>query len=215
MNLNNPNPNQELIQLEDIILETASVAMIRQDVAEISKQNNLIFEESFDDLDFLVYATLSFSHSNSRVGLIRRRNSPVSGIEICVRHEEQHQSIVLLVCETLRELSLTAEDLIWIHPNYQEEIYKLVEHVQFVSEIANNKVSESKQFQPYKNRTDLKPIDRLREIRERWGNGTTSNTSSRKPRASLNKQEEELVQDSFSESNDLVNEQRASNHEKR
>ena len=51
--LTNPNTTQKLIQLEDIILETASVAMIRQDMAEISKQNNLIFEESFDDLDFL------------------------------------------------------------------------------------------------------------------------------------------------------------------
>jgi hypothetical protein len=130
MNINNPNPTptQELIQLEDIILETASVAMIRQDVAEISKRNDLIFEESFDDLDFLVYTILFFSQSNSRVSLIRHRNSPVSGIEICVRHDEQHQNIAWLIDRTLRELNLTPEDLIWIHPSYQEEIYGLIKN---------------------------------------------------------------------------------------
>jgi hypothetical protein len=125
MNINNY--SQESIQLEDIVLETAVVAMVRQDVAEISKKNNLVFEESFDDLDFLVYTTLSFSHRDSRVALICRRNAPVSGIEICVRHDEHPQNIALLVCKTLQELSLASEDLIWIHPNYQEDIHKLLE----------------------------------------------------------------------------------------
>ncbi len=128
MNTNSPNSTQELIQLEDIILETASVAMIRQDVAEIGKRNDLVFEESFDDLDFLVYSILFFPQSNSRVGLIRHRNSPVSGIEICVRHDEQHQNIAWLIRRTLRELNLTTEDLIWIHPSYQEEIYGLIKN---------------------------------------------------------------------------------------
>jgi hypothetical protein len=212
MNLNNL--NRELIQLEDIILETASVAMIRQDVAEISKQNNLLFEESFDDLDFLLYATLSFSHPNSRVSLICRRNSPVSGIEICVRHDEQHQNIALLVCNTLQELSLTAEDLVWVHPNYQEEIYRLAKHIRLVSETANDKISDSNQFQQYESRTELAPIDRLREIRERWGTGIISNTVSQKPRTSLNKQEEQSVQNSSIESTNLVNQLGVSNHEK-
>jgi hypothetical protein len=203
MNLNNN--DQEMIQLEDIILETASVAMIRQDVAEISKQNDLVFEESFDDLDFLAYTILSFSNTDSRVSLICRRNSPVPGIEICVRHDEQHQNIALLVCQTLQKLSLDAEDLIWIHPNYEEEIHRLLEHAQ--------PVSDSKQFQQHEIRTGLAPIDELREIRKRWGAGETSVTNSLKSIGNLNKQEE-LVEDSLSESTDLIVSQRASKHEK-
>jgi hypothetical protein len=204
MNLNNS--DRELIQLEDIILETASVAMIRQNVAEISKQNNLVFKESFDDLDFLVYTTLSFSNPNSRVGLICRSNSAVSGIEVCVRHDEQHQNIALLVYQTLQKLSLDAEDLIWIHPYYEEEIHKLLEQAQ--------PVSESKQLQQHKIGTGLASIDRLREIRDRWGTGKTSTTNRLESIDHLNKREEELGQESFSESTDLINSQRASNHEK-
>jgi hypothetical protein len=49
-----PNPTQKLTQLEDLIPETNVVATIRQDVETISKQNNLAFQESYDDLDFLI-----------------------------------------------------------------------------------------------------------------------------------------------------------------
>jgi hypothetical protein len=151
MNLNH-NPTQDVAQLEDIILETASVAMIRQDVAEISTQHNLIFEESFDDLDFLVYATLSFSKLNSRSSLVRHKNSPVPGIEICVRHDEPN--IGQLVYETLCKLNLGAEDLIWIHPNYQKELDKLIkDHQCLIKRIADNKVVS---FSDYLNKREIK-----------------------------------------------------------
>jgi hypothetical protein len=147
-----PNPTQEFAQLEDIILETASVAMIRQDVAEISKQNNLLFEKSFDDLDFLVYATISFSSFKSRVSLVRHTNSPASGIEICVRHDEQN--IAKLVCETLHELNLIAEDLIWIHPNYQEEVSKLIkDQKSIITKMVDNKIIS---FSDYLKKKDIK-----------------------------------------------------------
>lgn len=129
MNVNH-NPTQDVAQLEDIILETASVAMIRQDVAEISEQHHLIFEESFDDLDFLVYTTLYFSKLNSRSSLVRHTNSPVPGIEICVRHDAPN--IGKLVYETLCQLNLGAEDLIWIHPSCKEELNKLIKEHQYI-----------------------------------------------------------------------------------
>ena len=63
------NLTQQLIQLEDLIPETNLVATIWQDVETISKRNNLEFQESYDDLDFLVFAILPLSQTN-RVALV-------------------------------------------------------------------------------------------------------------------------------------------------
>jgi hypothetical protein len=116
----NPHPIRQTLQLEDIILETAAVAMIRQDVPELSKQHRIVFEESYDDLDLLVYTVLSFPHLQSRVALVRHTNSPTPGVEICVRHDEERSGSI--VDETLHKLDLTSQDLIWIHPNYHQEL---------------------------------------------------------------------------------------------
>lgn len=112
------NLTQRLIQLEDLIPETNVVATIRQDVETISNQNNLEFQESYDDLDFLVFAILPLPQT-SRVALISHKNAPVPGIEVCVRYDEEN--IVGVISETLKSLKLTPEDLIWIDPQYERE----------------------------------------------------------------------------------------------
>lgn len=114
------NPTQRLIQLEDLIPETNVVATIRQNVETISNQNNLEFQESYDDLDFLVFAILPLLQT-SRVALISHKNAPVPGIEICVRYDEEN--IAEVISETLKSLKLTPEDLIWIDPQYEREFY--------------------------------------------------------------------------------------------
>jgi hypothetical protein len=114
------NLTQRLIQLEDLIPETNVVATIRQDVETISNQNNLEFQESYDDLDFLVFAILPLLQT-SRVALISHKNAPVPGIEICVRYDEEN--IAGVISETFKSLKLTPEDLIWIDSQYEREFY--------------------------------------------------------------------------------------------
>jgi hypothetical protein len=114
------NLTQRLIQLEDLIPETNVVATIRQDVETISKQHNLEFQESYDDLDFLVFATLPLLQT-SRVALISHKNAPVPGIEICVRYDEEN--IAGVISETFKSLKLTPEDLIWIDSQYERDFY--------------------------------------------------------------------------------------------
>jgi hypothetical protein len=109
------NLTQQLIQLEDLIPETNVVATIRQDVEMIAKRNNLEFQESYDDLDFLVFAILPLSPT-SRVALVSHKNAPVPGIEICVQHDIQNVSEA--ISQTLYQLNLTLEDLTWIDPQY-------------------------------------------------------------------------------------------------
>lgn len=114
------NLTQQLIQLEDLIPETNVVATIRQDVETISKRNNLEFQESYDDLDFLVFAILPLPQTN-RVALVSHNNAPVPGIEICVRYDEEN--IAEAISETFRSLKLMPEDLTWIDPQYEREFY--------------------------------------------------------------------------------------------
>jgi hypothetical protein len=112
-----PNLTQQLIQLEDLIPETNVVATIRQDVTTILKYNNLEFQESYDDLDFLVFAILPLSLT-SRVALVSHKNAPVPGIEICVRHDLQN--VGEAIAQTLDRLNLAPKDLTWIDPQYEE-----------------------------------------------------------------------------------------------
>ncbi len=51
--------SQKRVRLEDSIAETKLLAMIRQEPTEIEATNKLEFHPSFDDLDYLVFATLS------------------------------------------------------------------------------------------------------------------------------------------------------------
>jgi hypothetical protein len=116
-----PNPTQQLIQLEDLIPETNLVATIGQDVATISKLNNLEFRSSYDDLDFLVFALLSLP-SNIRVALVSHQNAPVPSIEICVRHDLEN--VGKAIAQTLEQLNLTIEELTWIDPQYENDFFK-------------------------------------------------------------------------------------------
>ena len=120
--------SQNLVRLEDSIAETKLVAMIRQEPAEIKTTNKLKFRPSFDDLDYLVFATLSLpsgdcaprSGKANRLGLVRRDNSPVPGTEIYVRPDLKNIPAVLQ--QAMAEMNLTIDDLTWIHPEYERQV---------------------------------------------------------------------------------------------
>jgi hypothetical protein len=110
--------SQNLIRLEDSIPETNLVAIIRQEPAEITKLTQVEFRPSFDDLDYLIFATLSLP-SGDRIGLIRHQNSPSVGTEICVSCDRLNTAAVIQ--EALSKMNLTVNDLTWIHPEYEQQ----------------------------------------------------------------------------------------------
>jgi hypothetical protein len=111
--------SQNLIPLEDSIPETKLVAIVNREPAEITTLNKLEFRPSYDDLDYLVFATLSLP-SGDRLGLIRHDNSPSPGTEICVRHNQLNIAAVLQ--EAIAEMNLNIDDLTWIHPEYEQQL---------------------------------------------------------------------------------------------
>lgn len=96
--------SQNLIRLEDKISETKLVAIVNREPAEITSANKLKFRPSFDDLDYLVFSTLSLS-SGDRIGLIRYDNSPSPGTEICVGHNQLN--IAAVIQEAITKMNLT------------------------------------------------------------------------------------------------------------
>lgn len=111
--------SQKLIPLEDSIPETKLVAIVNREPAEITSINHLEFRPSFDDLDYLVFATLSLP-SGDRLGLVRHDNCPSPGTEICVGHNQLN--IAAVIQEAITEMNLTIEDLTWIHPEYEQQL---------------------------------------------------------------------------------------------
>ncbi|MEM9275490.1 MAG: DUF1822 family protein [Cyanobacteria bacterium P01_F01_bin.143] len=116
------NPSQNLVRLEDSIAETNLVAIIRQEPAEITKLQELEFNRSYDDLDYLVFATLSLP-SGHKVALVRHENSPAPGTEICVKYNQPNVAVVIK--EALTEMNLSPNDLTWIHPEHEQKLNKL------------------------------------------------------------------------------------------
>ena len=115
--------DRKLIRFEDSISETKLVAMIRQEPEDISRLSQLEFTESYDDLDYLVFATLTLPSKN-RVVLVRHQNSPQPGIEIYVKRDRDNT--LKIIQEALTEINLTIKDITWIHPEYGLQIYPLL-----------------------------------------------------------------------------------------
>lgn len=122
----NPNSSQQLIQLEDLIPETNVVATLCCDLETFRERNKLEFQESYDDLDFLLFALLPLGE-NDRVALVYHKHAPVPNIEICVRYDREN--IGAAIVKTLDRLNFTSEDLNWIHPQYEREFSHIIKPV--------------------------------------------------------------------------------------
>lgn len=113
-----PTQNQ-LKDLGEATPATMPVAVIRREPSELAERKSLKFREGFDDLDYVVFSTLSLP-SGHRVALVRHKNSPSPGTEVCVVPNEPAVAEALL--ETIRVLNLSVEDLSWIHSQYESEV---------------------------------------------------------------------------------------------
>lgn len=111
--------HQNLVRLEDSIPETKLVAIIRQEPSEIEKLIQVAFKQSFDDLDYLIYARLSLP-SRNKIALVRHENSPSPGTEICVTYNQQNTLSVLQ--ETITKMNLNFQDFTWIHPDHEQQL---------------------------------------------------------------------------------------------
>jgi hypothetical protein len=108
-----------LVELSDVTPATMPVAVLSKEPEELATKQSIQFSEGFDDLDYVMFSDILLP-SGYRATLVRHRNSPNSGIEICTKPDEPNIPEVLI--DVLQALSLSNHDLKWIHPEYEQAI---------------------------------------------------------------------------------------------
>lgn len=108
-----------LIHLDEVTPATMPVAILPREPDELIKEQSLQFLEGYDDLDYVTFSDIVLP-SGYRVALVRHKNSPNPGIEICVAPDAAN--IPEIVVNVLKFLTVPQNCLTWIHPTYSDEI---------------------------------------------------------------------------------------------
>jgi len=108
-----------LIHLDELTPATMPVAILSKEPHELMKEQSLQFSEGYDDLDYVTFSEIILP-SGHRVALVRHKNSPNSGIEICVAPDAVNIPETLV--DVLQFLTLSRNSLTWIHPTYSDEV---------------------------------------------------------------------------------------------
>ncbi|NJM76076.1 MAG: hypothetical protein HC852_10130 [Acaryochloridaceae cyanobacterium RU_4_10] len=109
----------QLLRFDEVNSETNPVAVLRLEPPELEERGTPKFCEGYDDLDYLTFSVLLLS-SQHRVALVRHKNSPKPGTEVCVIPDELN--ILERLMETINLLGLSNKDFSWIHPQHEKEV---------------------------------------------------------------------------------------------
>jgi hypothetical protein len=108
-----------LVDLGDVTPATMPVAVLSKEPEELSRTASLNFLEGFDDLDYVIFSDISLP-SGHRVTLVRHKNAPSPGVEVCIVPNEVKIAEVLV--SVLQTLKLSSDVFSWIHPSYEQEV---------------------------------------------------------------------------------------------
>jgi hypothetical protein len=104
------------LRFDEEFAQTYPIATLNKSIAQVIENNpTLNFIDSWDDLDYLKYCILDI-FPGSKVALICHERSPVVGVDICIDPRENNFSRLLVL--TLCNIGMTAQDLLWIHPDH-------------------------------------------------------------------------------------------------
>jgi hypothetical protein len=115
-------PESSLIRFDDVYCETEPIAVIKLLPRELEqKHRELKFQKGYDDLDYLEYARLEVVPDRT-VALISHENTPIPGTDICVIPGQM--DIIKILIDSIDRLQLSDRDLLWIHPDYEQEFQR-------------------------------------------------------------------------------------------
>jgi hypothetical protein len=108
--------NLQPLRFDEKFSQTYPIGVLTPSIGQIIEKNpQLIFHESWDDLDYLKYCVPDFLQG--KVVLVCHERSPVPGVDICVDPGTEKLQFSELIIPTLSALGLTERDLLWIHPD--------------------------------------------------------------------------------------------------
>jgi hypothetical protein len=107
------------LRFDEEFSQTYPIAVLIPSITQIVGKNpQLVFHDSWDDLDYLKYCILDLSPGNV-IALVCHERSPVPGVDVCVDISSKDFSKLLV--STLCILNFTDQDLSWVHPDYLPE----------------------------------------------------------------------------------------------
>ncbi len=109
---------QQLVRFEESTPFTMAVAMVARLPADLINRSDIVFQEGYDELDYVSFSELVLP-SEHQVALLYHKRSPIQGIELCVAPDEP--SVIPIIDETLTFLNLGPQDILWIHPKFKKE----------------------------------------------------------------------------------------------
>lgn len=110
----NTNSSQTLTHFEEVVAEIDIIATTVFKPDHFIQSLQLNFIPSFDDLDFLSFASITLP-SGHKIALVRHQNAPYPNTEIRISPASSSPSSIL--AEALNFLNLSSHDLNWIHPH--------------------------------------------------------------------------------------------------
>jgi uncharacterized protein YjbI with pentapeptide repeats len=140
-----------LVRFEEVSPANQDAAFLAVSIEQLAAPLSLPLYEGYDDLDemWLTFLTLP---SGETVTLMEYLHSPQPGV--CISVDAKIQNIPQIVFDSCLQLQVLREEVIWFHPDWQEEIDRLyAEH----GAIENR--TESSQAKELPQQNQYEPID--------------------------------------------------------
>ncbi|WP_310490133.1 pentapeptide repeat-containing protein [Chamaesiphon sp. VAR_69_metabat_338] len=139
------------IRFEEVTPAHEYAAFLDVSIESLVAHLGLPIFEGYDDLDEMRLTFLTLP-SNETVTLVEYLNSPQPGASICV--DAKMQNIPQIVFDSCLKLQVPREEVIWFHPDWQEEIDRL-----YAEHGAIEKRPESPQGEELPQQNEYEPID--------------------------------------------------------
>jgi uncharacterized protein YjbI with pentapeptide repeats len=149
--------SDKLVRFEEVTPANTGAAFLDASLESLVTPLGLPLYEGYDDLDEMRLTFLTLP-SGETVTLMEYLHSPQPGVYICV--DGKMQNIPQIVFDSCLHLQVSREEVIWFHPDWQEEIDRLyAEHgsIWQSQRYANEKRPESSQVEELG--IEYEPID--------------------------------------------------------
>jgi hypothetical protein len=148
-----------LVRFEEVSPANQDAAFLAVSIEQLVAHLGLPLYEGYDDLDEMRLTFLTLP-SGETVTLMEYLHSPQPGV--CISVDATTQNIPQIVFDSCLQLQVAREEVIWFHPDWQEEIDRLyAEHgsIWQSQRYANEKRPELSQLEELTQNKQYEPID--------------------------------------------------------
>ncbi len=140
-----------LVRFEEVSPANQDAAFLAVSIESLFAPLGLPLYEGYDDLDEMRLTFLTLP-SGETVTLMEYLHSPQPGV--CISVDAAMQNIPQVIFESCRQLQVAREEVLWFHPDWQDEIDRL-----YSEHGVTEKRTELPQSEELQQKTQYEPID--------------------------------------------------------